>query len=132
MQEHINALYELTARCRCTGELCDPKCPSQYTEHVDALVDEINRLNGTTAEDERRRRDARNGEPRSKFPNLPEPSFCGFACFRNRHHRGLHQWEAHRRGFTVAQWRAHLAETDRPAACILDAGLWTERRDPCD
>lgn len=69
---------------------------------------------------------------RSPFSlNLPAPTFCGFACMRDRHHRGLHQWEAVDRGMTVAEWRAHLAETNRPVSCLLDAGEWPVRS-PCD
>jgi len=64
--------------------------------------------------------------------NLPEPTFCGFACFRKRHHRGLHQWEAVDRRFTLVQWREHLAETDRAVSCLLDAGEWAKVREPCD
>ena len=139
VQDHVNELLALTT-CHCDPCWTErgrhaPECSSDYREDVDALVDEINRLNGFTPQDERRARERRTAArhlPERKFPNLPESKICGFACFRNRHHRGLHQWEATKAGWTVAQWREHLAETSRPAACILDAGRWTEVREPCD
>lgn len=140
MQEHVNALLELT-ECRCDPcwtdrKLHAPDCNVDYVEHVDALVDEINRLNGFTPEDERRCRERKAAERKEaeqpKFPNLPAPTMCGFACFRRRYHRGLHQWEAHRLRWTNAQWIEHIADTERVPASIIDCGIWSEVREPCD
>ena len=65
LQEHVNELLGLT-ECHCneawTGRgMHDPQCREEYREDVEALIDEINRLNGFTPEDERRCRERKTG-----------------------------------------------------------------------